>query len=106
MTKPAAAIALLTAVPALLIFTASAHAQVEVSAAVQHDVAPPLGSMASASPGAESHREKPLRLIPHNLLVNNGSDGAVQNTTGPLVGTTNGLSFAGVGKGDYGFSPD
>jgi hypothetical protein len=50
--------------------------------------------------------EKPLRL-PHGLLGNqNQPDGALQTTPLPLAGTTNGLNFAGVGAGDYGFSPN
>ena len=32
------------------------------------------------------------------------TDGALQTTAGPLVATTGGLNFAGVGQGDYGFS--
>jgi len=80
---------------------------VEVSHAVHSDVSPPLRSLQAAqSPGAEQHREKPLRPIPQNQLVTNGPDGAVQETPGMYVGTTNGLNFPGVGKGDYGFAPN
>jgi len=62
--------------------------------------------MAATSPGSEMRREKPLRLIPQNQLATNGPDTAVQTSTGPLVGTTAGLNFAGVGNGDYGFAPN
>jgi hypothetical protein len=80
---------------------------VEVSPAVHSDVSPPLGSIRAAqSPGAEQRREMPLRPIPQNQLVTNDPDGAVQTTAGPSVGTTNGLNFAGVGNGDYGFAPN
>src|SRR5450759_3743983 len=80
---------------------------VEVSPAVQSDVSPPLRSIRAAqSPGAEQHREKPLRPIPQNQLVTNEPDGAVQTTAGPSAGTTNGLNIAGVGNGDYGFAPN
>lgn len=84
------------------------HGPVEVSSAVRQDVSPPLHSMAASSPGAEQHREKPLRLIPQNQLVNNAPDGAVQLSSGnPIAATTtNGLNFAGVGNGDYGFAPN
>jgi hypothetical protein len=34
----------------------------------------------------------------------NQNDGALQTAAGPLAGTTNGLNFAGIGQGDYGFS--
>jgi hypothetical protein len=33
-------------------------------------------------------------------------DGALQSSTGPLVGTTAGLNVAGIGTGDYGFVAD
>ena len=80
---------------------------VEVNSAVHSDVSPPLRDIkAMTSPGAEHHQEKPLKPIPQNELATNGSDTAVQSTPGPLVGTTSGLGFAGVGNGDYGFSPN
>jgi hypothetical protein len=47
-------------------------------------------------------REKPLRL-PHGLLNHNQVDPVAQTAAGPLVATTNGLNFAGLGQGDYGF---
>ena len=81
----------------------SSHGPVEVSAAVQHDVSQPLSSMRPFSPGAEHQREKPLKPIPQNELVNNAPDPAVQANPGPLVNTTGGINFAGVGQGDYGF---
>jgi hypothetical protein len=84
----------------------TSHGPVEVSSAVQHDVSRPLFSMDSLSRVAEMRREKPLRLIPQNLLATNGPDTAVQSTGGPLVNTTFGLNFPGVGNGDYGFAPN
>jgi len=87
--------------------TPNDQATLEVTAAVQHDVSPPLRGMSSESPGAESHREKPLRTFPGSASNNLQADPAVQSgTSGPVVATTNGLNFAGVGKGDYGFSPN
>ena len=54
----------------------------------------------------EYQKEKPLRL-PHGILGNqNQPDGALQQTVLPQAGTTSALNFAGVGNGDYGFSPD
>ena len=61
---------------------------------------------AASSPGAGSHREKPIRSIPQNLLSTNGPDTAVQTAAGTLVATTSGLNFAGVGNGDYAFAPN
>src|SRR5215212_8097946 len=78
------------------------NGQVEVSPAVQHDVSPPLRGLSASSPGAENHRERPLRPIPQRDLVNNAPDPAVQASTGPTVSATSGLNFAGVGQGDYG----
>src|SRR5436309_15303138 len=76
----------------------------EVSPSVQHDVSPPLRGLSASSPGAETHREKPLRPIPQRDVVNNAPDPVVQASTGPTGSTTPGLSFPGVGNGDYGFS--
>ncbi len=74
----------------------------EVSAAVHHDISPPLRTMGPSAPSAATLRERPLRTV--GGQVNNGPDGALQMTAGPAVATTAGLSFAGVGQGDYGFS--
>lgn len=85
----------------------SGQPTLEVSGSVHHDVSPPLRGMSSESPGAESHREKPLRTFPGSSSNNLQADPAVQSAVGgPVVATTNGLNFAGVGKGDYGFSPN
>ena len=78
---------------------------VEVSSAVHADVSPPLRVLAAQAPSAPSAanlRERPLRRIGAGL--GSGPDGALQTTAGPLVGTTAGAGFAGVGQGDYGFS--
>jgi hypothetical protein len=77
----------------------------KVQQAIQHDVSPPLRDMASA-PRSDAPREKPLRLIPQGSSNGNQPDPVVQSSGGPLVGTTNGLNFAGVGAGDYNFNPD
>ncbi len=81
--------------------------KVEVNAAVHSDVSPPLRGMSSASPGAESHREKPLRIFPGSASSNTQADPVLQaGPAGPAVATTPKLNFAGVGNGDYGFSPN
>jgi len=89
-----------------LLAAQTTHGPVEVSAAIHHDVSPPLYSMASSSPGTEMRREKPLRLIPQNQVVTNGPDTALQTSYGPSVSTTGGLNIPGVGNGDYGFAPN
>ncbi len=75
---------------------------VEVSAAVRADVSPPLSEMPSAEKTYAAFQRPWLRLsVP---VGPEQPDGAVQTIAGPLVGTTSGLNFAGVGQGDYGFS--
>ena len=83
------------------------QATLEVSPAVQHDVSPPLRGMSSQSQGAQSHREKPLKTIPGSTSNNLQPDPALQSSVnGSSIATTNGLNFAGVGAGDYGFTPN
>jgi hypothetical protein len=77
---------------------------VEVSHAIQHDVSRPLRDMPNP-PRSDVPREKPLKSIPHGAPANQ-EDPVVQGSDGPLVGTTGGLNFAGVGNGDYGFAPN
>lgn len=80
---------------------------VEVSGAVYSDVSGPLSDMqglAPAAPTDKEKKEKPLHVLPNMGNALNQDDGALQTTVGPLAGTTNGLNFAGVGQGDYGFS--
>src|SRR5439155_26105255 len=76
----------------------------EVSGAVQHDVSPALRELPDR-PGLERKRDRPLRSI----FVPPGQeqpDPVVQIQSGPLVGTSAGVGFAGVGNGDYGFAPN
>jgi hypothetical protein len=84
----------------------AAGSGVEVIQEVHHDVSPPLASMPSGGAAVSSsarheHPARPLATGRPGLR-----DGALQTTTGPRVATTAGLSFAGVGAGDYGFSPN
>ena len=83
----------------------SARGQAETSPAIHHDVSPPLRDM-SAAPRSDVPRERPLRPIPANIAARVQPDPVVQTTTGPSVATTAGLSFPGVGNGDYGFTPN
>jgi len=90
----------------------SAHAQQpvvqgapEVNAAVQHDTSPPLRDIPS-KPRRLFRVELPFRPIPTGPNTATQPDGALQTTTVPSVATTAGLNFAGVGNGDYGFTPN
>lgn len=79
---------------------------VEVSGSVQSDVSAPVRDLQGLAPAMgtdKEKKEKPLRLIPP-VGPGAATDTAVQTVTGPLVGTSGVLGFAGVGNGDYGFS--
>jgi hypothetical protein len=79
---------------------------VEVSAAVYSDVSAPMSQMTGLAPApadSKERKEKPIKPLPPRT-TGNGADGAVQGSSGPLVGTTPGIGFPGVGQGDYGFS--
>src|SRR5207248_5780679 len=49
-------------------------------------------------------RAKLVHLIPQAATTQ--PDGALQTETTPAVATTAGLNFAGVGNGDYGYTPN
>ncbi len=112
-------IGLLVLVMALALMPAAAFGQgsvaapkdpigpVEVSPAVYSDVSAPVRDLAGVAPATSTEKEKkekPLRVLPNMGNALNQNDGAVQAAVAPLVGTTNGLNFAGIGQGDYGFS--
>jgi len=108
MKKPfnaAVCLAALALVCVVLIAPSSLLAQaVEVSPAVHHDVSPPLISISPRAPRLDQHVRpvRPLPLAPGQAQP----DPVLQTTSAPLVGTTAGLNFAGVGNGDYGFAPN
>src|SRR6266404_3813340 len=76
----------------------------EIQQAVHHDVSPPLRDIPSAPRSTEKKIEK--RLLLPTAASQNQHDPVVQGNVAPLVGTTPGLNFAGVGNGDYGFTPN
>lgn len=79
----------------------------EVNVAVHQDVSPPVRDMPFTQPRSDAPREKPLRLLPPRGGASGQFDPVVQTTTtSPAIATTNGLNFAGVGNGDYGFAPN
>jgi len=70
---------------------------------VHHDVSPRLRDMPPIPPREEQ------RVIPRRLIYRNNPPGQVDpvvqsSAFSPLVSTTSGLNFAGVGQGDYGFT--
>lgn len=80
---------------------------VEVSDAIYSDVSGPLSDLTGVSPSApdeKEKKEKPIRSLPNMGNALNQDDGALQTAITPSVATTSGLNFAGVGKGDYGFT--
>jgi hypothetical protein len=95
----------------LAVMSGRAEPQQQVSApqvqqAIKHDVSPPLRDIARPPQPRAIREAEPVRRLPVQLSPVQQEDSVVQAVVGPLVGTTPGLNFAGVGKGDYGFSPD
>lgn len=76
----------------------------EVTTAGAVNVSPPIRSFAPGfSPGGEN-RDKPLRRFSTKGSPGPQPDTALQSSvSGPAVATASGLTFAGVGNGDYGF---
>lgn len=77
--------------------------QPEVQNAIQHDVSAPVRTL-TAAPTKAGTDAGPETLLPTG--GRHSPDGALQTRVGPKVATTPGLGFAGVGNGDYGFTPD
>jgi hypothetical protein len=78
----------------------------QVQQAINHDVSPPLRDIARPPQPRPIREAEPVRRLPVQLSPVQQEDSVVQRMVGPLVGTTPGLNFAGVGNGDYGFAPD
>ena len=77
----------------------------DVSPDIKHDVSPPLRDIPPKGEEGPRH-EIPIRR-PYGSPEGPGQpDGALQTSVLPLVSTTPGLNFAGVGDGDYGFIPN
>jgi hypothetical protein len=79
----------------------------DVSPALHRDVSPPLRDI-PVSPRARQLTERPLLTLPGGTssIVAAGPDPVLQTSPGTLAATNSGLNFAGVGNGDYGFTPD
>src|SRR5690349_2102261 len=77
----------------------------EVTTSIQHDVSPALRDLPNLQQDAAITKEKPLR-IPHPGGSQHVADPVAQTAAPtPLAGTVTG-AFAGVGNGDYGFTPN
>ncbi|HEX9291202.1 MAG TPA: hypothetical protein VF904_16900 [Anaeromyxobacteraceae bacterium] len=91
----------------MVLFARAAQAAgggVEVSPAVHHDVSRPLRDVPSA-PSAHRLTERPLLPLP-TPPASATPDTVVQTSAPSPLAATVGLSFAGVGDGDYGFTPN
>ena len=87
----------------------AASGPVEVSQAVHHDVSPALRNIPPATRGGapHDHQLKPTGAAKPGGGGGGGSTDPVRQTAGSgAFPATQGLSFAGVGNGDYGFTPD
>jgi hypothetical protein len=73
---------------------------------IKHDVSLPLRDIARPPQPRLTREAEPVRRLPVQAGKFEEQDAAVQTIPGPFVGTTAGLNFAGVGYGDYGFTPD
>lgn len=75
---------------------------------IHHDVSQPLRDMARFAPAIAPHppRIVPEHELPHLRQGPRQKDPVLQTEAGAPVGTTNGLNFAGVGNGDYGYTPN
>ena len=106
LAKAAVSLAVLALVWVVLIVPSPVWAQaVEVSAAVHHDVSPPLWSLPPQAPHLQRN-EKPLHPLPQGPAGQPQPDPVLQSTPSLAVNATIGLNFPGVGNGDYGFVPN
>jgi hypothetical protein len=87
--------------------TAERGSQPDVELSVHRDVSRPLRDIRTA-PRARTLTERPLRSFPGEQAQAPARDpDAIAQTSAPLASLVlSGLNFAGVGNGDYGFSPN
>ena len=78
----------------------------QITQSNRHDVSLPLRDIAQPPHPRLTREAEPVRRLPVQFPKTEQQDWVVQTAVGPLVGTTPGLNFAGVGNGDYGFAPD
>lgn len=80
------------------------HGRAEISVA-EHALSPPVRDLPTHTE-LRGHRLKPLHILPPSSRAVAAGDGALQTSFTTGVATTAGLNFAGVGNGDYGFTPN
>src|SRR6266568_4399939 len=80
------------------------HGPAEVSMG-DHAISPAVRDLPTNTE-LRGHRIKPLHIIPPSRPAGAQPDGALQTSSTAAVATTAGLNFAGVGNGDYGFTPN
>jgi hypothetical protein len=95
----------LSASPAPGAIGQAVRSDAQVTQAVRHAVSAPLRNLAPATP-TPTGRAHPARPLP----LGQGTAGAGETSRSPSLPApaafVAGLSFAGVGNGDYGFAPD
>jgi hypothetical protein len=82
--------------------------KVEVKRAIRQDVSPALRDI-KVTPKARLDQPRAKRIrpipLPREMSALLGPDRALQSEVEPLAGATDLLNFAGVGQGDYDYSP-
>ena len=83
--------------PSLILSQQDVATNPKVNAPVHFDVSPPLNELPPAPPKAQSPRTvHPVRIPKAGRATASPKDEALQTSSGPLVGATIGLNFAGV----------
>jgi hypothetical protein len=101
------AVTSLTLVCAVMMTSSAMWPQaLEITRSAHHDVSPPMWTVSSQAPRQEDHHVRAVHPIPVGSTGPLQPDPVLQSA--PSLAATPGttLNFAGVGQGDYGFSPD
>lgn len=93
------------AVTATLTAGGAVAAASEVNQAVHADVSGRLKDMPSA-PRSKEKRVRPVKPLKVAAPLKEQPDGALQKAGGPHISSSAGVSYPGVGNGDYGFTPN
>ena len=97
---------LLTVCSSPVLMAQRAKSGPEVITSKRHDVSAPLRDIPPVPQEPETKREMHRHETDVPLLAPSPAlpDPVLQTSAGPLVATTAGLNFAGVGQGDYGYA--
>jgi hypothetical protein len=77
-----------------------------VDNAIHSDVSPPLRNMTAAPTSPDGKKEKENKGLPIGDAGKQRNDPVIQTAPAGPLAPTPGLNFAGVGNGDYGFTPN